>query len=335
MTDTGGMERFLMQDDCVGETALLYSSQHDFTAVAEEDSRLWALGRDNFRKAIRRNILQRSIPAEALQNLPMFECLTEQERSALGEVMDKLTVPAAKELEREHEQGDKLYILRKGKCTVTQVARKKPAKSLESASTKGRSVRATCQSTHYGVNALMRRAESNCSSVTATTAGKVGCYCLTREKFLSVVGADLDTIMKQRGIVDRLAHTELFAKLEPAALTMVAECLKPYFFKPGEVLFRQGDLSVAADSVKNSSLVPAMYIIERGECKVVHRPVSTCHDTCPTPDSTTTTIIVFSIVRPIGIIRLMEDRVSRRPRKPFKGKRVSKSVGYTNAGCVG
>jgi cGMP-dependent protein kinase len=270
----GAMERFLMVDDCIGETALVHSNTHDFTAIAEEDTLLWALGRDDFRKAIRRNVSkQQSAPVEALRNLPMFECFTEQERSELVDVMDKLTVPADKELEIENQQGEKLYIVRKGKCVVTQAARRMPkrlsCRNLESASSKSKGVKASCHGNYFGVSALMRRTPATPSSVTATTAGKVSCFCLTREAFISVTNEDLDTVMR-RGIVGRLGHVEMLSKLERADLEFIADCLHPHFFTPGEVVYRQGDLSLADPDVNSSSPIPAFYIIERGECRVTH-----------------------------------------------------------------
>eukprot|EP01052_Picozoa_sp_SAG31_P012317 SAG31_NODE_718_length_12607_cov_21.723937_9_plen_423_part_00 len=240
--------------------------------VAEDQSELWALGRRDFLKAICKDVLQRSPPAEALQSLPMFESLTDEERNALADVMDTLTVPAAKELEREHEQGDKFYVLRKGKCTVTQMARTKPMRKLESASTNSRTIRGSYQSNFFGVNALMNRADNNVSSVTSTTAGKVSCFCVSRDAFRSIfTEGDLQAVMK-RGLADQLRHVQIFSGLEEAELRGVAARLHPYFYKPGQVILRQGDLSVADPSVSNTNMVPALYVLGRGECKMSMKP---------------------------------------------------------------
>ena len=79
--------------------------------------------------------------------------------------------------------------------------------------------RAACQGTYFGANGLIKRPavdggggggggggsdSSVSSSVTATTAGKVSCFCVSREAFAAVFGEeqDLQAVMK-RGLADR------------------------------------------------------------------------------------------------------------------------------------
>mmetsp|Transcript_129799 Transcript_129799/g.224249 ORF Transcript_129799/g.224249 Transcript_129799/m.224249 type:complete len:1009 (+) Transcript_129799:54-3080(+) len=122
LSNDGSSERRTMgPGEASGEDALLFGSQQPATIVAKEDSCVWGLQGDTFRKVFNENSSQQNADNfRLLDSLNIFEGCSEQQKLDLGRKFNLFTevVPAGTVVVEEGQVVSAIYLVKEGELTV-------------------------------------------------------------------------------------------------------------------------------------------------------------------------------------------------------------------------
>lgn len=255
----------------LGALALLTNKPQTATAIAGEDTLLWALSVDDFqmiasrqpglRRSLGRNVSARLSRADQMQavmrlsQMPIFAQLPPATIQSIAQRMVLRHVPAGERVYRIGEAGDAMYLVESGEIELTA----------ENAIGVVEEIGRVGPDGFFGELSLLTgqiRVED------ATATRNTNLWILNK--------ADLDALAAQnpsvgkalsQGVATRLSSASrsdeealrsfsLFADLSPADLRQIAPLLHPMRYRAGEVIFRA---SAPADR---------LFLIEKGNVRV-------------------------------------------------------------------
>jgi len=270
--DSAGGDRFeAAPGELLGVLALLTAKPHTSTAVAREETLLWALSADNFqtlasrqpglRRSLGRNVSARLSRTDQMQavlrlsQMPIFAQLSPQVVQAMAQRMVLQHIPAGERVYRIGESGDALYLVESGEIELTA---ENAVGIVEEIGRIGRDG-------FFGELSLLTgqiRVED------ATATRNTNLWTLHKND-LDELAAQNPAIGKavSQGVAVRLAMAGgsdeqalrkfiLFADINPSDLKQVATLLRPMRYRSGEMIFRA---STPADK---------LYLIDKGNVRV-------------------------------------------------------------------
>ena len=270
--DSAGSDRFeAAPGELLGVLALLTAKPHTSTAVAREETLLWALSADNFqtlasrqpglRRSLGRNVSARLSRTDQMQavlrlsQMPIFAQLSPQVVQAMAQRMVLQHIPAGERVYRIGESGDALYLVESGEIELTA---ENAVGIVEEIGRIGRDG-------FFGELSLLTgqiRVED------ATATRNTNLWTLHKND-LDELAAQNPAIGKavSQGVAVRLAMAGgsdeqalrkfiLFADINPSDLKQVATLLRPMRYRSGEMIFRA---STPADK---------LYLIDKGNVRV-------------------------------------------------------------------
>ncbi|KAJ3001574.1 hypothetical protein HKX48_002808, partial [Thoreauomyces humboldtii] len=103
-----------------GELALMYNAPRAATVTATEDSVLWALGRETFRRILMENASrQRRLYESFLEDVPLLSSLEPYERHKISDALESVTFNDGETVIKQGDVGDAFYIIETGEARVT------------------------------------------------------------------------------------------------------------------------------------------------------------------------------------------------------------------------
>jgi len=164
--------------ECFGELALLYHAPRTSTAVAREDSVVWAVSQAQFRKIMRstqQDRVERTV--QCLGQVDLLQGLLSEEKVELAQKILTTKFKQGDWLIHEGEQQEVWYIITKGECTMSRRSSAEADEKL-----------ATLQwPQHFGERALLRGRPSE-FSVRASSEQEVECLVLDGPTFCELAG---------------------------------------------------------------------------------------------------------------------------------------------------
>ena len=255
----------------LGALALLTAKPHTSTAVAREETLLWALSADDFqtlasrqpglRRSLGRNVRARLSRADQMQavmrlsQMPIFAQLPPQAVQAMAQRMVLQHVPAGERVYRIGEVGDAMYLVESGEIELTAENAVGIVEEIGRIGSDG----------FFGELSLLTgqiRVED------ATATRNTNLWILNKSD-LDALSAQNPAVGKalSQGVATRLATAgasdeqalrqfALFADINPSELKQVAALLRPMRYRSGEIIFRT---SAPADK---------LYLIDKGNVRV-------------------------------------------------------------------
>lgn len=209
-----------------GELALINSSERSTSIKCAEDSALWVMERDTFKKLIE------DISTEAYEQNRMFldrihllSSLTSAQKDSLAANMISIKYKPGQNIIQEGEKGEVMYIIKEGTVIVYR-------KGQEINQLKGGSV--------FGEQALISNTVRN---ATCTASTVVFCVCLSREVIHQVLKYELKEIIQRNYIVEALNRSPTLSLLKNNQKDAIVNDLTIVEYKSGDIVIRKGDNS--------------------------------------------------------------------------------------------
>jgi CRP-like cAMP-binding protein len=102
-----------------GDLALMYNAKRAATVASTEDSVVWILNRYTFTHIVQQ-IGEAKIKQylEFMQEVKLLAPLASYERSQLADALEEVSLPAGREVFRQGDEGDAMYLVVSGQCVV-------------------------------------------------------------------------------------------------------------------------------------------------------------------------------------------------------------------------
>jgi len=166
--------------ECFGELALLYHAPRTSTAVAREDSVVWAVSQAQFRRIMRSTQQDRVARiVNLLGQVDLLQGLLSEEKLELAQKILTAKFKQGDWLIHEGEEQEVWYIITKGECTMS-----KPAVA---GAVEGKELAKLQWPQHFGERALLRGRPSE-FSVRASSEQEVECLVLDGSTFRELAG---------------------------------------------------------------------------------------------------------------------------------------------------
>eukprot|EP01027_Heterolobosea_sp_BB2_P003885 GEZU01005849.1.p2 GENE.GEZU01005849.1~~GEZU01005849.1.p2 ORF type:complete len:417 (+),score=133.88 GEZU01005849.1:160-1410(+) len=167
-----------------GELALIYGKPRAATVKAQTDVRVWAIGRETYRKILlNQTQTKRRQYEEFLKKVPILESLTDYERLTIADALVPATFKDGEVIVRQGDPGYSFFIIVDGEVTVTQET---PDRGPQQLATLGRG-------SIFGEMALLLNQPR---AATVTAKGPVKCVKLDRKSFNRVLGPCEDILKR-------------------------------------------------------------------------------------------------------------------------------------------
>lgn len=183
--------------DVFGEVSLMYNSPRSATVAATQDSVVWVLERDLFRRHARTGTEAATQQLELfLNSVPIFAKLTKREKLALVDAADEVVFPAGATVVRQGEDGDQFFIIKEGEAAVFQEERV-PAGTpgREGGGIVRKRVNQLFRSEFFGEGALL---SNEPRKATVEAASRLTCLVIGRETFTAVLGPLQDLLTREK-----------------------------------------------------------------------------------------------------------------------------------------
>jgi cAMP-dependent protein kinase regulator len=123
LTDDDGHETgnlFVGQYDTFGELGVMYGTPRAATIIAVLPTKTWWIDRDTYRSLLLvQTVKKRERFLQVLNNIKIFEELSDYERTRIADVVEGMDVRAGTVIVREGEPGDTFYMIEEGTVEVS------------------------------------------------------------------------------------------------------------------------------------------------------------------------------------------------------------------------
>ena len=175
--------------DVFGEVALLFDLPRNATVTATSDCVVWVLDRTTCRSAVKESAEDQEMQNLAfLNSVPILAPLDPMERQILASAVESVKFAPGEEVFREGQEGDVFYMIKEGEATVTQLSKEDATPLI---------VNQLFSSDFFGEKALFDNASRN-ATVTAKPDKGCTCLCLSRDKFVQILGPLQDLIEREK-----------------------------------------------------------------------------------------------------------------------------------------
>jgi len=240
-----------------GELALMYNSPRAASILCKSAGSCWALDRNTFRHILMAAAKQAmDTTAQFLQAVPLLSSLTDEQREALGEVLEVLEFGPKETIVREGEDADALYLIKAGEVVAYKAEEGKPL---------GRELGRMRQLEFFGESSLETTGERR--QATVVSAAKVTMLKLTRTNFTELFG-ELRDVIKFNFNQKVLGSMRIFKDLtEPEKATLIDALVEEQFAEGAKIIV-QGTPGDSFYIIKTGS-VKVTRMDEQGEEKVI------------------------------------------------------------------
>jgi len=244
--------------DTFGELALMYNSPRAASIMCAVAGSCWALDRNTFRRILMAAAKESmDTNAQFLQAVTLLSGLTDEQRSALGEVLELKEFGPKETIVREGEDADSLYLIKSGEVIAYKAEDGKPL---------GKELGRMKQLEFFGESSLEAAGEKR--QATVVSAGRVAMLKLTRANFTELFG-ELREVIKFNFNQKVLGSMEIFKELSDAEKTLLVDSLQEEAFQEGAAIFSQGDKGDSFYIIKTGSVQVTKKDEATGEVKVV------------------------------------------------------------------
>jgi CRP-like cAMP-binding protein len=232
-----------------GELALMYNCPRAATIQAVGMCVLWTLDRRRFRwilaTAEAAKIQGR---CDFLRKVPLFGPLSSLQIETIARALRSEVYQDGQYIIKQHEQGDKFFLIKAGKVEVTQesvgIAGSENADMAAGASVEnktGESVLTTLgEGEFFGEMALLLDEPRHANCIANSSI--VRCYTLDRQQFISLLGP-LRELLDRQVKVRVLKCIPMLSQLQDMDLDIISRSLEVLTYKEGEPVYRVGDPS--------------------------------------------------------------------------------------------
>lgn len=220
-----------------GEIAVMYSSLRTATVRAASSGYLWKMERilyQAIKVAFSKHIEhQKNV---ALDSVPLLQCLPIDTKCRMAEVMVLEEFDDGEYIIRQHEVGEKFYIIDQGSVKVV---------------IDGKHIATLSSGTYFGERALVHNDVRNADVV---ADGLTTCFSIGRHEFKQFFES-----LEHAWIYSVLKDTSVFGSMSDIQLLQVASCMRQVHFPSGSTVFKVGDPG------------RSFYIVEKGKCQILSR----------------------------------------------------------------
>lgn len=237
--------------DFVGRWALMHDTLRRATAVVIQNARLLAIGADDFRTMLGifprlERELRRIDVVNRLLSIPVFGAFSEAQLYHVADLVRQVEYPAGQTVFREGEPADALYVIDTGQLM------ERAADPVSGGQARPEYLSA---GSFFGLQSLMTGTPRQ---VTATAMTELRALRLDSDSFhwLRQLQPGFDFDLVRPDVVGYLQRTGLFSRLREEDLRHLAGWVGLAHFRPGDVLYRQGEID------------PTFYYLYEGEAVV-------------------------------------------------------------------
>jgi len=225
-----------------GELALLYNSPRAATVIAREESKLWTLPRDNFRKIIAANANKSLHQIQnALKSVPLLQGLSDEQINQLCDITALVTFKQGDVILRKGDEGSVFYFIKKGAVECTKIGNDDGNLDIQLEA-----------GDYFGERALLK-SEPRAANVIALN--DVECIALDKDDFTRHLGP-LQGILERNLGLRVLKSLPVLKDLNQAERNKIVEEFREEDFQEGQYIVRQGETG------------ETFYIIREGEAEV-------------------------------------------------------------------
>jgi len=172
---------------CFGELALMYKAPRAATVRAVEDSTVWTVERNAFRRALAEHAQEKLTKnLKWLREFDLFQPLLENELVLIDTALTEVTYKQNTQIIKQGDAGDKFYIIKKGTALWTRQDPESGDKSSGS-----------CENQYFGELAL-KEAQGGVRQATVVAGpGGVTCLEMSRKDFHDLLGP-LEELMDRK-----------------------------------------------------------------------------------------------------------------------------------------
>ena len=237
LTDDGGEREIGICDSGsgFGEIAVMYSSLRTASVRAVSPGKLWKMERVIYQAlkiAFSKHVEQRK--NVALDVVPLLQSLPPETKSKLAEVMALEEFDCGEFIIRQHEPGDKFYIIDQGNVQVH---------------IDGQLVATLSSGTYFGERALVQNDVRNADIIADDLTT---CFTIDRGSFQQFFES-----LEHAWTFSVLRGMPIFVSMSDMQLLQLAQCMRSAHFSRGSAIFKAGDPG------------KSFYIVEKGECRIV------------------------------------------------------------------
>jgi len=230
------------QGSYFGERALIHGEARSADIIASSFTTVFSIEQGHFQQFY--SSLQHAWSFSVLRDADVFSSLSDSQILKVAAEMQQVTFPPGATLFESGDPGDCFYIIEKGQCRIVS-----PDDKLLTTCKRGQ-----C----FGEMALLTNQPRGASALAVDELVLLKGDISTFQKYLGDL-KDLNIMWK----MEALQKIPLFANISREELSSICGCFTERIFKPGEVVFREGD---EGDS---------FFIIESGHISVIKTSAST------------------------------------------------------------
>jgi cGMP-dependent protein kinase len=210
----------LKQGDYFGEACLLDNSNRPSSVRTLEKTILWGIDRNTYKTILEEHSAKEAKETlEFIQSVPIFECLTEEQKSAVASSASIQNFSPDAVIITQGEQGDTLHIVKEGTVKVV---------------INGNVLRTMAKGSFYGEQALIQRCPRT-ANIIAVTHVKV--LVIGRDLFGEVFGSSFEEVMNHNSIRLCLDKTTLFKDKD--LVNQIIPLCKVVKYAPGQVIIKK------------------------------------------------------------------------------------------------
>jgi len=192
----------ISKGECTGELALIHGAPRSATVTAQEQSEVWYITRNVYRKVLMvYSKEQSSQNIKFLKNVALFQPLLAKEIQVLVKALYENSFTAGEVIFRQGDPGDKFYVVKSGEVEGVVTGEKAETFTL------------TCGE-FFGERALLKN-EPRAATMTAIT--QVCCLVLSRDDFTILMGPLQDMLNRQADEYAKPANTRQLINAKKAA----------------------------------------------------------------------------------------------------------------------
>lgn len=209
--------------DSFGELALLHGTLRVATARALEKTSLWTIDRKTFRQvAYSINTLSYKENKAFLENISIFQVLTEQQKEQLLNSLNTQSFPGGVFIVNDGDPGELFYIIKEGKVEVIKDFLV---------------IREMNKGDYFGEQALLYKQNRTAS---VRTVGNVVCLCIGADDLNKALGNQLQNIIYKNSLKIAIENDCYLKKLTKAQIESLSSAICVYSYKNQQVLANFG-----------------------------------------------------------------------------------------------
>lgn len=206
-----------------GEMALLHNSKRTATIRTIEKSMFWVLSRDEFKAAIQSISESKQQENRAfIEKIPLFSRLTSGQRESLLNLLILHEFQSGQRIVRENDNGDLLYIIKKGSVMV---------------SVEGIQKRKLGPGDFFGEQALLYKTKRTAS---VDAIERVALLSLKADDLVDLLGSQLENVIYKNSLRISIEKSQFLSKLSKEQAELIVEKVEIFNYPIGKSVVKKG-----------------------------------------------------------------------------------------------